>query len=218
MFIHSSIIFIDSKSNQILLESNIENKNNNSRKYFLTPTNLTLNRLLDLTPVDNTDNVVALGNMNNLVLIAYDFNSNRIKIFTSEEEKHKFKSFVIGGDFLLGCDLLHSELIGYDLNDKNPLDKIHFKIGFNKDLLRTFGLNSNSKYVYLIEKQSTLKFYRVNDGKKIAETHLYCLARSVICSDEYICLCMQDKRIISFLIVDPLIPNSAAKIKQLESR
>ena len=29
---------------------------------------------------------------------------------------------------------------------------------------------------------------------------------------------MQDKRVISFLIVDPLVPNSSDKIKSLESR
>jgi len=58
----------------------------------------------------------------------------------------------------------------------------------------------------------------VSDKKRIAATQLYCMAKRTICSDEYICLGMQDKRVISFLIVDPLIPNSSAKIKQLESR
>ena len=142
---------------------------------------------------------------------------NQIKMFTTEE-KHSFKSFVVGKSFLLGCDQLHSELIGYDLNDKNPFERIHFKISFQNDLLQTYNLSSDSRYVYLIEWRSNLKFYRVSDNKKIAETHLYCLAKSVTCSDEYICACMQDKRIISLMIVDPLIPDSSAKIRQLESR
>jgi len=219
LFIHSSLLFIDSVSNCVLLQSDIEEKKNNSLQFFLSPTNLTLNRLFNLTAVDSSDNIVALGNLNNLVFISYDFKLNRIRMFKSNEEKNSFQSFVLGKTgFLLGCDQLHGELIGYDLNDKKPFERIHFKVSFSHDLIQTYNISSDCKYVYLIEKRSTLKFYRVSDSKRIAGTQLYCMAKKTTCSDEYICLGMQDKRVISFLIVDPLIPNSSAKIKQLESR
>ncbi len=73
MFIDSSLIFIDSVNNCVLLQSDIEEKKNNSLQFFLSPTNLTLNRLFDLTAVDSSDSIVALSNLNNLVLISYDF-------------------------------------------------------------------------------------------------------------------------------------------------
>ena len=160
-----------------------------------------------------------MGNLNNLVFVSYDLKLNQVRLFKSQQEKHSFESFVVGKTgLLLAYDRQHSELVGFNLNDKNPLERIHFRISFDKDLIPTFNLSSDSKYVYLIENQFTLKFYRVSDAKKIASTHLYCHVKSITCSDEYISLCMQDKRVISLLIVDPLIPNSSAKIKQLESR
>ena len=58
MFIHSSLIFVDSVSNRLLLQSDIEDKNQNSLQYFLSPTNLTLNRLFHL--------IQALKNQNGL--------------------------------------------------------------------------------------------------------------------------------------------------------
>ena len=92
LFIHSSLLFIDSVSNCVLLQSDIEEKKNNSLQLFLSPTNLTLNRLFNLTAVDSSDNIVALGNLNNLVFISYDFKLNRIRMFKSNEEENSFQN------------------------------------------------------------------------------------------------------------------------------
>jgi hypothetical protein len=189
----------------------------NSRNYFLSPTNLFLNNIFNLNACINSDNIIGQGNLKNILFISYNNNSNKIRIQTTNS-RQSFDSYVLNKNILLAYDMNNEQLIGYNLNELKPFNKIEFQINIDKSLIQTFGLSQDCKYVYIIEKRTTLKFYRLIDCKKIAETLLYSLVRDVTCSDEFISLSMQDKRVISFLIVDPLVPNSSDKIKSLESR
>ena len=223
IFLNTELIFIDLNSKNILLRQNIDNLDESSLKYFLSPTNIALNKLKNLQNVStNSDDLVALGNLDNLVYINYDFTKNKVKIFESNEtaKNRAFVSFVIRDKIIIGHDKLNNKLIGFDLNEMNynPFNKSNFEISLQDSTLETYGLSNDNKYVYLIENRTTLKFYRWNNNKKIAETQLYSKVINVLCTNEYICMAMEDRRIISLLIVDPLVPNSNDKIKQLESR
>ena len=79
-------------------------------------------------------------------------------------------------------------------------------------------MNSNCEYLYVIINKKQLEFYRMTDFRKIANFPLYSTPRCVICSEEYICMAMSDKKIISFLICDPSKKIPKEKIQKLKSR
>jgi len=215
--INSELIFIDINSKQIILKRNIENETK-SLKYFLTPVILSLNKLKHLKSTFN-DNLIGLGNLNNLISINYDSKENKLKIYDSNDSKQLsilFESFIINENKVIAYGS-KDQLIGFNLADPSPFSKSIFSIKLNGSV-DLFGLSLNNKYVYIVENHKILKFYRWNDNEKIGETQLYCKPINIMCTDDYLSLAMQDRRIISFLIVDPLVPHSADKIKKLESR
>ena len=85
-------------------------------------------------------------------------------------------------------------------------------------LLDLYGLSLNSKYFYIIENKKFLKLFRTSDFKNIGEMVLYYFCDLAICSNDYLSISLQDKKVISFLIVDPKAPDNLKKIKQLKSR
>ncbi len=213
--INSELLFIDINSKQVILKHNIENENKRL-KYFLTPVNLSLNKLKYLKSTFN-NNLIGLGNLNNLMAINYDFKENRLKIYDSNDSTSmQFESFEINENKVIAYG--NGQLVGFDLGDSNPFSKPSFSIKLNGSTIEMFGLSMNKNYVYFIENRTVLKFYRWNDNEKIGETQLHCKPINIICTNDYLSLAMQDRKIISFLICDPLVPNSIDKIKDLESR
>jgi hypothetical protein len=221
--LNNEILFADLNSKNILLQFNIDHQNNtNTLKYFLTPTNLAFNKLNNIMNASNgSDDLIGLGNLNNLVFINYEYSKNKVKMYDSNEvNTNQYESFAIINETLIAYNKLDGQLNGFLLKDvnTNPFKELCFTIAINESVMVTYGLSSDCKYVYLVVDRNTLQFYRWSDNNKIAETKIYNKPTSVACSDEYLALAMQDRRIISFLIVDPLVPNSNDKIKRLESR
>lgn len=217
------VVFTDLNSKSILAQHDINHQNNaKTLKYFLTPTNLALNKLTNLMNASNeSDDLVALGNLNNLVFISYDYLKNKIKLYDSyDTSTSHYESFVITQNYLVAYDKLNEQLNGFCLNNvnANPFKVQSLTISISGSILETYGLSSDCKYVYLVVNRNILKFYRWSDNNKIAETKLYNKPTHIACTDEYMALAMQDRKIISFLIVDPLVPNSSEKIKKLDSR
>lgn len=225
IYLNTQLLFVELETKNIILCHKINRINVNSVKYFLSPTNLALNKLNNLKSISaNTDNLISQGNLNNLILINYDYELKKLRIYKTDdlEPKRMFVSYVLNQLIVLAYDKLNEELIGFKLNtnDNNPnvFENISFKTSIHKSVIDSFGLSSDNKYVYVIEQKKNLRFFRYEDSKKIAETVVYSRIGNVSCSDEYISLTMQNNRVISFLIVDPLIPDSTEKIKKLESR
>ena len=208
------LVFIDLNSRLLLSQLNFNNQTN-TLKYFLSPTNSYSNSFLNLRPIDGTDSLIGLDNLHVLSLIRYNLDTNRIQLFSNE--LNKFDSFVIQNNLLVAFDSSNKQLIGYKLDEFIPMVEL-FKVELNESALKTYGLSTDCKHLYLIENEKILKFFRLNDMKLIAETLVYSSPTHVVCSDEYIALAMGDQRPISFLICDPKTPGAVKRIKNLSSR
>lgn len=168
------------------------------------------------------DNIVCLSSWNSLIYIDYNLSLNRVLIYDSFDDLQQriFVSFVVDENKLVAYDESNRKLIGFYLNSSNesPFKNLLFEIQLLDSKLETFGLSINGSYIYLIENQKVLKFYRWNEITRIAETFLFMNTNNVLCTDEYICMSMQDRKIISFLIVDSTVTDSDERIRRLDSR
>ena len=221
--LNNEIIFADLNSKSILMQLSIDSQNNaKTLKYFLTPTNLALSKFNNIMNASNeSDDLIALGNLDNLVFINYDYSKNKVRFHDSNAvNTNQYESFAIIHNTLIAYNKLDNQLNGFYLKDANtnPFKEQCFTISLNESTMESYGLSSDCKYVYLVIDRNTLQFYRWSDNNIIAETKVYSKPTSIACTDEYLALAMQDRKIISFLIVDPLVPNSNDKIKKLESR
>ena len=191
-----------------------------SKKYF---SNNDSDKLLHIEPIANTNGFIALDNSKDLVYIYYDPIKNDISLAKTKNTQitHEYESFRLNDKYVLAAT--KTEIIGFDLNDlikQSSFEKCEFKIGLNKkNSLDLYGFSLDLKYVYTIENKRQLRFYRYSDGQKLADIPLYCEASYVLCSNDYVCLFMQDKRIISYLTFDSGDEKgSIEKIKSLPSR
>ena len=63
-----------------------------------------------------------------------------------------------------------------------------------------------------------LSLYRLRDQEEIACVPLFSDVNCIIASDTFISLALKEKRVISYLIIDPVEPEHKNRIKTLASR
>ena len=218
IFFDSILTFIDVRSKSVQFKIDLFKRDFNI-EYFLSPTNLFGNKLSCLTSIDNTHNILALNNLNDLVMIKFEGNSNYKIIKSNSKSKNhetKFQSFKINKMNMIAYDKTNSKVYGFDLDQisiSKSFDKNKFQINVNG--LNVYGFSDDSRHFYTIENKKNLKFYDFNGAKKTAEISLYFEAQSIACSNEFLTIAVKDKRIISYLIVDKESPD---KVKILECR
>jgi hypothetical protein len=182
--------------------------------YFISPTNHMASELINIEPIEKTDDLIALNNLNELIYLSLNQN-NRLKLV--KNYKYKMNSFKVNMNLLLGFDNSSKKLICYNLDDlssKNNFGEPKFTIDLISNVL-FYGFSLNQKYFYTIENK-LLKLYKTDDHKKIGETTLYTNVNNSLCTNDFVCLTMRDNRFISFLIAAE--PNDYDKIRNLESR
>ena len=227
LFYECELFVIDNQKGQILTKQNISN-HQITIDYFLSPTNITSNNLHSLVPIENTNILIGLDNLNHLNIINYNFETNKIiknLITDTNGEPVQIDSFRINLNLIV-------------LNLKNSLNKIVilkidnllkkfqldlkntiYEINISKDSsVELYGLNTTNKYAFLIENQKTLRFFNIETRRELIDTVLYSRPGDIVCNNDFICLSMQDSRIISYLINDPEDPNAYNRIKNLNSR
>jgi len=135
------------------------------------------------------------------------------------------ESFRINEHILVAYDKADKQLIGFDfantLKEKEePFKNILFKLSLKKNLyvLNHYGLSSDCKNLFTIEENKKMNFYRLKDVKLTGEMILYSSVGKVVCSDRFVCLTSEDRRVISYMICDPEDPKSKMRIKKLASR
>ena len=208
------LIYVDISKNKILVNYYLNVQNN--LKYFINPTNIVSNRLKYVTSLEKTDDMLALNNLNNLICVSFDSVTNQIKLLLNE--KLNFESFKINGNILIAFDKLNNCVTAYSLDKRFFLQKYLVFISLKDDVLETYGLSQDSKYIYVIVNSCILNFYRVENNELIANVKLYSPVLDIFCTNEYVAMSMLDKKIISLIIVDPKIKNSSQKLANLKSR
>ena len=103
-----------------------------------------------------------------------------------------------------------------DIINSKSFDKPILK--HKSELLEHFSLTPDGNYVAYYEYPKFLSLVRLSDSKRIAYMPLYSAINGVISTKEFLCLAMRDRRVFSLLLVDPLEPEHAKRIKKLPSR
>ena len=79
-------------------------------------------------------------------------------------------------------------------------------------------LNESGEYVFALVKPRILCMYRVKDRQRLGRLFVYDTATTMIASESFILLGMNDRRLLTLLIADPDDPLLSSKIQALPSR
>ncbi|CAF3962519.1 unnamed protein product [Rotaria sordida] len=79
-------------------------------------------------------------------------------------------------------------------------------------------LNESGTYVFTVIKSHTLYMYRINDQQQLAKLFLYDLVASMKADHDFLVLAMNDRRLLTLMIADPIASNLQEKIQTLPSR
>lgn len=227
LFTNQTLYYIDSKSGKILAHKTFDHQEIDLN-YFLSPTNLLVNSLINLTPIANSNGFIALNNLNELVYFDFNVNGTLKMINNSNQKIHSFK-LNVKYNFLIAFNKLGYELIIFDLNvvlkksSFNCNKAIAFKINLTVDAIDYFDSDTDFKYIYLVEKKKVLKLYTIKTSKKSAklsgELPMYSDVLHIVSSGDFISIGMQDRKVISFLVADLSDEEkSYEKIRKLPSR
>jgi hypothetical protein len=227
LFYDCQIHFINTKNGEVIFRKDFTG-HDMGLDYFLSPTNLPSNVFNKLTPIEYTDSLIALSNLNQLVYIEIDQGKISNKIMTDLADD-KFESFRLNKSLVCAYTKIKHAIFFYNLNILQ--NKKIFQQAFiyevplisSNSALSHYGFSTNNKYFYLIENNRDLKFHKLEADLKstrlLGEFNLYHTSASVTCSEEFVCLSMNDQKFVSFLIADPDDEQkSLQKIKALPSR
>ena len=78
--------------------------------------------------------------------------------------------------------------------------------------------SDDCNYIATFEERKFLSIFRLIDGRIIANVSIYNEINSIQMSHYFVVLGMQDRRILSHLLVDPLIKEHEKRILELDSR
>ncbi len=235
LFIDCELVFVNISNSEIVYTKSFDQFEMNL-EYFISPTNLIIKKLVNVTPIKGTDSLIAINNLNELFLLNFDMNrASKLKLIRSSISTlainlvGRFESFKLINNILLAFDSLNMLLIGFDIYsiiEANSFAKCLFRVKLKENLENDFsfisldyGLSPNSEYCYVILNKKFVRLYRAKEQTQmIGEMPLYGEANCSFCTDQFLALGMQDNRVCSYLIADPNDPEAYEKIQQLESR
>lgn len=221
IYFGSILTYIDLYSNEIVFKIDFSERILNV-EFFLSPTNLFSNKLRNLISMENTHNLIALNNLNDLILIKLEKGKSYkiIKSSLRNKSEMKFESFKINKMQLIAFCKTNSKLYGFDLEQvltQNSFEKFKFQIQVIN--LSSYGFSIDSCHFYTIENKKNLKFYEYSGAKKTDEIALYYEPQLIACSRDFLTIAIKDKRVISYLIMDKEnLKESYEKVNRLEIR
>ncbi len=198
------VFIINIKTKQLLCVSNV-----------ITPKSLEDFKLNKIYPIENTNDYIGLSNSFQVFYIEHNQPGNTINVFAKNDLSKGFKIEIMKNLIVV---LESDKLSVYNLNDikinKSLLAQFEIRVGN----VEHFSLSDDCNYLAIFEMPKSLSLYRLKDYCKCAQVALYCGINSMIINDKFVSLAMKDRRIISFLIVDPLEIDHINRIKELPSR
>ena len=167
-------------------------------------------KFLKIVCIKNTDNFIALTDDHQIYYLEYNKDQNML--ITNIQKDLKATMIEIVKYFMVIYDGA-SKLSIYSL-EKNVtrLSEIRVKN------LKFFKLSPESNYLAVYETPKCLSLYRLKDFIKCAQITLYCEITTMVVSEKYVSLGMKNKRLLSYLIVDPLEHSHKTRISELPSR
>ena len=167
-------------------------------------------------PINNTNDFIGLGNNSQLFYIQYNEKSKKLLLFSKTDLKVSKIEIMKNTIAILISDELKiynlSELI---LNKEFPREPLSL---LKVSGLEYFSISNDANYISLFENPKLLSLYRLKDSKKCAQIKLYNNINDLIVSEKFVSLAMKDRRVLSYLIVDPLQIDHSSRINELPSR
>lgn len=167
IFSNRSILYIDSSSGQIVLTHDLADLEI-TIDYFLSPINFQTHRLTCLTSIPNSDHILALTNLNDLVFVK--LTSQRLDLVNSANNRNKFDSFKVNekSNTAIALDKINFELVVFNLEvvDRKgsfySKNSVLFKISLSKDTrISLFGCHPGFEYIYVLEKKKILRIFTI---------------------------------------------------------
>lgn len=189
--------------------------------YFLSMTHLSRSAFLRIETVLGTDMAIGIDNLNHLVVIGLNENNisqPTVSLKLIRDEKNspiEFQSFYLTPNMITSFAKKERRLLVLNLkklirNNFQVCSKvIQFETRVSEEnRLSKYTLSFNEKYLFTIENGKTFKFFELHgesgQGGQVFATRLYSRVTcdQIMCSDEFVCLAMQDNRILPLMIID----------------
>ena len=166
--------------------------------------------------IQNTNDFIALTNSSQIVYIQH--NEQEKTVDTIIQNALVAKQIEIVKQVLVVYNGA-SQLLVYNLNncnfkalDESPSQQIIV------NNLKHFTISPECNYMAFYEAPKYLSLYRLKDCSKCAYVELYSAINAIILTEKYVSLAMKNRRILSYLIVDPFNEEHQKRIKELRSR
>ena len=214
----NELIYLDNSNGTVLVRKSL---NETGLDYFVKSTNLINGQKKLFYHFEKTNDFIGLNSMKQIVYIKYTNDNTKIQLITSSQDESKFVKIGLFKHILFAfCEQKH-ELYVYNLKsfiEKDAFNNPIFKLFFPDNSLQFACISDDCEYLATVEIPKMLSLYRLSDCKRIAHVPLYNEINSILMSDHYVVMGMQDKRILSYLIVDPLRSDHENRIAELDSR
>jgi hypothetical protein len=217
IFYNNELICIDIILGNIQTVKNYNFKSNDD--YFIKSTNLINGEKNIFYQISKTNDFIAINRLKQVVYLSLTNNDNfniDEKILITKTET-PFDKIGLLRHILFIYSASNNEISVYNLNSKDKFNLI-FQFSFSQTILKFACISDDCEYLATFEEKKILSIFRLKNGKRIAHVPLYNEINSIIMSNYYVVMAMQDKRILSYLLVDPLKSDHSKRISELESR
>ena len=191
--------------------SAIKSRKTYEKDYFIESKNFINGKNKLFYQIEETNDFVGINKLKQIIHlnISKDFKMINEKILIENFEGYKIGLF----KNILFFDS-NNEIKVYNLNNNS----IVFNNSFIKNKLQFACISDDCEYLATFEESRLLSLFRLSNSKRIAQVPIYSEINSILMSDHYLVMCMQDKRILSYLIVDPDKPEHSNRMNELDSR
>jgi hypothetical protein len=201
------IVVLDPITSAIISKVNIENLTNS--KKFIRHLN-----------IENTNDFLKFTDTNETFLF---LNGGFIKKSINFGSQYAFEKIKVNKYLLTGFNMDTSEIVVFNLNqiieNSNGANSPKYPI-FNRkvDYIQNMATSEDCQYLAYVESPKLLSLYRLSDSSCIANVSLYSGIHDLVFNGEFVCLAMRDRRVLSLVLVDPLVEAHKNRIKKFRDR
>ncbi len=223
IYYKNELFVIDIKNDKSIEAQKTFNDTTTILDYFIKSTKLTDGKLKYFYQVENTNDFISLNNLKQLVYIKYLNNEKvmKIQIIVNSKLESSIDKIGLFKHILFAYSSQKNELYAYSLKTGNKNEIFSNQIlkkTFSENKLKFACTSDDCNYIATFEEQKFLSIFRLSDARIIAYVSIYNEINSIQMSHYFVVLGMQDRRILSYLLVDPLIKEHEKRTSELESR
>lgn len=168
--------------------------------------------------IENTNSLIGVNKFNQITHVSYSNYTKEVTVVVNKNIKFQkiglFKHILYG--FCEDCNELYVYNLDLGMKINNVFGIIIFKRFFNE--LKYACISNDCEYLSTFEDNRVLSVFRFQDHQRIAHVQIYSEINSILMSETFVVMSMQDNRILAYLLVDFLKPEHQNRISELDSR